>query len=331
MTDSARTDWFVLESTPSCNLRCEFCCNPWTAEDADPPAADPKTSFRTAERIASICSIRGVTISGGEPTTGSDIPDLVRLLSRRVPEVHLATNGTLLDGRKARELADAGLAAFQISLPAALPGTYRRLCGVDAMRKALIGITAAASTGIPVSAAFPVCSVNYAEAGDALEMAFACGASSFQIIPLAPGGRATKGWPLLSPSRDQMLAAIDSTAESASKAGITAYTGIPIAPCEWDLPKCITNTGCTGAGPKWAVDPWGMVRPCEQSGLILGSFFESDFASIAGSDAATGFRNARRNSACDTCAHLPACRGGCRAFVCATAPPAAGPQPGSRV
>lgn len=313
MPDNPSADWFVLESTPLCNLSCVFCGNPWNARGSAHAPADPETAFRAAERLASIPSARGVTVSGGEPFVRDDLAGLVRMLARSVPEVHLATNGTLLDRRKAGILADSGLAAWQISLPAASASTLEGLCGAACIDRVFSGISAAASTGLPVSAALPLCSLNWSETGDVLRLAFASGASSFQIIPLAPGGRASDSWAKLRPSRDMILGALDLAMDAASISGIPVYTGIPIRGCVMGgpVPEGLVNTGCTGAGPKWAVDPWGMLRPCEQVPLVLGDFLTEEFGDIASSQAARGFR--ALPACCGECGEAAACRGGCRA------------------
>ena len=141
MPASPATDWFVLESTPLCNLRCVFCCNPWNAPGAARAVFDPGTAFRAAERLARMTSARGATVSGGEPCVRDDLPGLVRMLARAVPEVHLATNGTLLDRGSARILADSGLAAFQVSIPAASAATLSGLCGDARIDRIFRGIS----------------------------------------------------------------------------------------------------------------------------------------------------------------------------------------------
>lgn len=314
--DSPLERWLVLEATPLCNLGCIYCCNPWTALGEDRPAPPEDTAYEILERLGTPSSFRGVTISGGEPALRPDLSEIVRKASKIAPEVFLATNGTLIDARLAKSLADAGLTGFQISLPAASGSTFEAICGHDALRDAMHGISAAAATSLPVSAAFTVCSLNSAEAGDALQMAFALGASSFQLTPLAPGGRATRSWKDVAPSRDQMKLALDLACRTACTAGVRIYTGIVLPPCEWPdlIPDAVENGGCLGAGPKWAVDPWGEVRPCEQVGVGLGSILSRDFESIAVSDEAQRFRRSIHGQGCTGCESLRSCRGGCRAY-----------------
>jgi radical SAM protein with 4Fe4S-binding SPASM domain len=306
--DPPRPPWFVLETTPRCNLECIFCCNPWKDAGYSGPSGLPAATSRIIERLSSTTRIGGITISGGEPLTAPDLRGTVEAASRASPELILATNGTILDRREAIELAGGGLTDFQISLPAARDSTFRAICGSDLRKDAVRGISSAAATGIPVSVAFPVCTLNWSEAGEVILLAFASGASSFQLLPLAPGGLATGSW--------AGLRVLGMLGEAVEKTGIRTYTGIPLPPCEWGrfLPPGLVNDGCFGAGCKWAIDPWGSVRPCEQVGIVLGSIFDRSFDEIRLSGAAAAFRAMDCRSGCPECSQKPVCRGGCRAY-----------------
>lgn len=113
-----------------------------------------------------------------------------------------------------------------------------------------------------------------------------------------------------------MARVLQMVGEAAEKAGILIYTGIPLPPCEWSglLPSTLLNEGCMGAVLKWAIDPWGGVRPCEQVGLVLGDIISQSFDEIRASRRAEDFRNANMHPNCPTCSDKASCLGGCRAF-----------------
>ncbi|ATL28025.1 radical SAM protein [Streptomyces formicae] len=76
-----------------CNLDCPFCFGP----RHDVPSMDEETALRVASVLRD-GGVRGVVISGGEPTLLPYLPDLVRELSAplpdgRRPRVVLSTNG----------------------------------------------------------------------------------------------------------------------------------------------------------------------------------------------------------------------------------------------
>ena len=65
--------------------------------------------------------------AGGEPLLHTDIVEIVRSCTDSGRRCELATNATLLDGRRSRALLEAGLSTVIISLDAACAATYERV------------------------------------------------------------------------------------------------------------------------------------------------------------------------------------------------------------
>lgn len=300
----------MVEVTPSCNLSCRFCCNPWHISSA-PPRPRPGLA---SELVASLgrLSPSGITLSGGEPLLRDDLAGIVRTAHDAASRVILATNGTLLTRDLAVQLADAGLGGFQITIPTCDGLLFGRLCGAGDPVPVRSAIASAASTGLPVSAGFPVTSANWREAAAVLRTSVAFGAGSFMLLRLASGGRASKPGFDLFPTPDQLGAAAMDACEAGAALGITVYAGITMEQCSFDLPPGMADEGCTGAVVKWAVDPWGRLRPCEQSPVILGDLLEEGFETLSVCAGAESFRLWRRGGGCGSCMSAEACRGGCR-------------------
>lgn len=306
--EPARPPWFVLEVTRACNLACRFCCNPWSRDGAAESSEDSSIVYRVIDRLAPL-GPAGFTISGGEPSYRRDLPGIVGKASATGARVILATNGTMLDQPMARALAEAGLSGFQISVPAAWEETYLSICGRDLLHEAWRGIRCAAATGLAVSAVFTLCSLNARETAGALQRCFAMGAGSFQLLRLARGGLADRSWAALAPTGRMIEEAVTAAAGLAGSLGVQAYSGIPLEPCLHGVR--LQGAGCLGALAKWAVDPSGMLRPCEQSPVVLGGVLEQDPLALMGGDAAREFRTWVRGPGCHRCS-LPGCGGGCR-------------------
>jgi radical SAM protein with 4Fe4S-binding SPASM domain len=315
LTDvSSSHPWFVLELVPTCNLDCIYCCNPWTS-DVDPPCPVDRGSLaELLRRLVSEARPSGITISGGEPLLDPDLPSLAGLASSLVPSVTVATNGTLLTPGLARELAGAGVTAFQISVPASCEETFDELCGAPLLEDALEGVSAAAASGASVCAAYTLTRINYGECADAMRLAFAFGASSFQINRLAFGGRASAAWNSLSPDAGQVAEAVIDARRRSTEYGIPVFAGIPLEPCvlPTGLLDGIGNCGCICARLKWAVDPAGRLRPCEQSPVVIGDLATCGFQELAGSGPAEEFRAWAPSGSCGGCTFEPDCHGGCR-------------------
>lgn len=313
---SAARPWIVFEVTPRCNLRCLYCCNPWTLHGQTPPGElETEVMANLLRKIAAEVNPVGITFSGGEPLVRADLVELTAEAVKLFPDVSIATNGLLLTKSLAKELAALGVRSVQISMPAATDAVFEDMTGSKALDRVLAGMAAASAAGLSVCAAFTLTAINADQCSQVLEKAFAFGASSFQINRVARGGRAAADWRELVPGRDQLRSAVSEASANGDLLGLQVFTGIPLEPCLWpvELLDGLTNEGCLCAEAKWAVDPEGHLRPCEQSPLVLGNLLERDFDQLAEGPVARRFRREYRSPECLDCPRLSTCRGGCRA------------------
>ncbi len=117
-----------IEVTNRCNLLCETC--PRTFEELEPPA---DMSWALFTRIVDqVPNISRVVLHGvGEPMLVKDLPRMVAYLKARGAHVLFNTNGTLLNPRNGRALAEAGLDELRVSLDAAEPKAFLAVRGKD--------------------------------------------------------------------------------------------------------------------------------------------------------------------------------------------------------
>ena len=137
----------------TCNLRCTFCyfldriADPKHPEHAFMPLAKLKAMCDT---LATVYGNNAVDIEGGEPTIYHDIVPLVRHCHDIGLKPTLITNALALDDQKCRDLKDAGLVDFLISIHS-IGEAYEKLVQVSgAFQKLLRGIDHARAAGIPV-------------------------------------------------------------------------------------------------------------------------------------------------------------------------------------
>lgn len=116
-----------LTVTEVCNLRCRHCIT----------FAPQRTAQGTARQMAPwvLDALREVFeaadyfgfVHGGESLVAPIFPDVLRAIQRarrgRSYDVHLLTNGVLLDGERARRLIELGLTSVSVSLDGARPET----------------------------------------------------------------------------------------------------------------------------------------------------------------------------------------------------------------
>ena len=121
-----------LETTNRCNLLCTTC--PRTFEALEPPADMSWNLFtRVVDQFPNIARV--VLHGVGEPMMVRALPRMIRYLKARGSYVLFNTNGTLLSGKKGRELIDSGLDELRVSLDAAEPRAFARVRGRDLFQR----------------------------------------------------------------------------------------------------------------------------------------------------------------------------------------------------
>ncbi len=140
--------------TDRCNYRCSYCM---PEELGDQLAFQPRASLLTFEEIERIVrvfarlGVRKVRLTGGEPTIRKGIVLLVRQIAAvtGIEQVVMTSNGHLL-GELARPLAEAGLAAINISIDTLDPARFARLTSRGDLARVTDGIAAASAAGLRV-------------------------------------------------------------------------------------------------------------------------------------------------------------------------------------
>ncbi|MBD3369085.1 radical SAM protein [Candidatus Fermentibacteria bacterium] len=306
--------WLVFEATPRCNLECVFCYNVWLGKHSKPSELSLDDIEELFKRIRDDAHPTGVTITGGEPLLRADLPRMAETLRNLALKVGLTTNGTLLDSKAARRLVSAGISHFEVSLPAATAETYTRLCGDNRLRRARDAIVAIADTAVPASASIMVCRPNLEETGRAIELAFALGARAAALNRFVPTGRGRKNAAQLSLSTEHLEKMLKQADSVAGRTGMAVYTGIPVEDCivpHRQYPH-VSFGPCHCGREKWAVDPSGNLRTCEQSPVILGNLMENSFTELSESHPARRFRQNNLKPDCLACESYPSCGGACR-------------------
>jgi radical SAM protein with 4Fe4S-binding SPASM domain len=117
-----------LETTNRCNLLCTTC--PRTYEELEPPADMSWELFTSI--VDQVPNIARVVLHGvGEPMLVKELPRMIRYLKERGAYVLFNTNGTVLNAKNGRQIAEAGLDELRVSLDAADAKTFKLIRGKD--------------------------------------------------------------------------------------------------------------------------------------------------------------------------------------------------------
>jgi radical SAM protein with 4Fe4S-binding SPASM domain len=148
----------VWNATKTCNLECVHCY-------ADAAKSKFNNELTTTEAMALIDDLASfhvpaLLMSGGEPLVRPDIIDLAEYAIQSGIRVTFSTNGTLINEKVARRLADIGVTYCGISIDGAEADHDRMRARVGAFKDAVRGIRNCRAAGIRVGIRFTVTSEN---------------------------------------------------------------------------------------------------------------------------------------------------------------------------
>ncbi len=104
----------LAELTHRCPLQCAYCSNPLELDRAD--AELDTATWIDIFRQAADMGILQVHLSGGEPAVRRDLPEIVKEIAALGLYSNLITAAVTLNEARFRELVDAGIDHFQISI-----------------------------------------------------------------------------------------------------------------------------------------------------------------------------------------------------------------------
>jgi cyclic pyranopterin phosphate synthase len=146
-------DYLRISVTPRCLLRCIYCApavsrslgTNYGDDDGLMTPAEIGTLARTMVKMG----IRKVRLTGGEPLTRPDLPEIVKVLSElpEIADLAVTTNGIELAGM-ARELKSAGLQRVNISIDSLDEAQYAMITGGGSLSRVWEGIDAAFTVGL---------------------------------------------------------------------------------------------------------------------------------------------------------------------------------------
>nr|WP_262928174.1 GTP 3',8-cyclase MoaA [Rhizobium mesosinicum] len=142
-----KIDYLRLSVTDRCDLRCTYCIPKGFRDFTEPP---DWLTFDEIVRFVSVLKRRGLRhlrLTGGEPLTRRNLPDLVsRLSSLGVDDISMSTNGTQLE-TYAKPLRLAGLSRLNVSLDSLDEQKTAQIAGRNVLSAVLRGLEAARAAG----------------------------------------------------------------------------------------------------------------------------------------------------------------------------------------
>jgi AdoMet-dependent heme synthase len=176
------------EVTRSCNLNCLHCraaanCGPYNDELLT------KKCFHLLDEIAAFAR-PVIILTGGEPLLRPDIYDIASYGTHKGLRMVLASNGTIIDSKAARNLIASGIKRVSISIDGKDAKSHDAFRGeVGAFAGALCGIEALKSAGMEFQINTTMTTANLDQIKEILDLAVRLGAAAHHIFLLVPTGR----------------------------------------------------------------------------------------------------------------------------------------------
>jgi len=306
-------DWAI---TGKCNLKCEH-CRGFPMEDI--------STERAKKLIAEIAELRPdwVIVEGGEPLLRKDIFELLGLMRQRQLEVHLITNGMLINQQIVATLKQLGIRVM-VSIDGATKATYEAIRNGADFERVVQSARTYAGEGLLEAINFTLLKMNYREIPGIFELAASIGVKRITIIGLKPCHNFPQK--LLTPA--EYREAIQLTCQAAQKTGVEFFFDEPFF---WPtvrelgllahLPAVgtgilVPSTSACIFGEYLFIETNGEVKPCSFAPMTIGNVNEKSLGQIWRDALASPFLQQlkdpkTRTGYCRNCQYLEDCKG-CR-------------------
>jgi radical SAM protein with 4Fe4S-binding SPASM domain len=326
----------VWDITYACNLNCKHCyANAGKKLSNELDTEEAKQVIDQLDKA----SVPIIAFSGGEPLVRQDIFELTKYAHDKGIYVALATNGTLISKKKAREMKHAGIEFVQISLDGSSKEIHDTFRGIDGVfDKAVQGIKNVVAEDFFVNIATTATQYNYKQIPEIIELSKKLQVKWFMMYNFVPTGRGEfiANNDLDPDQREELLFTlwkklkneteinVLSTAPQFARVAIEheSADNNKIIPTQFYNPhlsdKLINLAefigGC-GAGRFYmAIRPNGNIEPCVFFPLTIGNIINDDFETLWKSNPILkDLRDKNKEKGnCGNCKYRYYC-GGCRA------------------
>jgi pyrroloquinoline quinone biosynthesis protein E len=257
--------WLLAELTYACPLQCPYCSNPldYTRHKQELSTVEWQRVFTEARAMGAV----QLGLSGGEPLTRPDLPELIRHARELGYYTNLITSGYRLTAERVAELKSAGLDHIQISIQAPEQTLNDYLAGVASYEQKKEVARQIKQQGYPMVLCVVIHRYNIHLMQDILDMAVELGADYLELANTQYYGWAHLNRDALLPDREQFeqAEAIARTYKEKLQGRMKIYYVVP--DFHEDRPKaCMNGWGTTFL----TIAPDGLALPCHEARILPG-------------------------------------------------------------
>ncbi|MCR9095871.1 MAG: pyrroloquinoline quinone biosynthesis protein PqqE [bacterium] len=264
MTEGIAPLNLIAELTYRCPLQCPYCSNPLAFRERREglSAEDWGRVFREAAALGVV----HVGLTGGEPSTRKDLPEIVERAVAADLYPHLVTAGLPLTPDGLSELADVGLRSVQVSIQDATAEGSDRIAGTRSFdaKLALCERTKALDLALTINCVLH--RENLDAIGEVIALAERLGADRLELANTQYHGWALLNRSALIPTAEQLAEASRVVKAEQTRLAGSGLNMLFVLPDYFsDRPK-----PCMGGWGRLAmvIDPTGRVLPCHEAGEI---------------------------------------------------------------
>lgn len=259
----------IAELTYRCPLQCPYCSNPIDFRKRR-ESLDAADWGRVFEQAASLGVVH-VGLTGGEPSTRSDLESIVDRAVSADLYPHLVTAGRPLTTDRLTGLARRGLRSVQVSIQAADADRSDRIAGTPSFEAKLAIARRTVELGLSLTLNCVLHRENLADVPRLIQLALDLGADRLELANTQYHGWALRNRAALMPTRSQLdeaSAAVESARRHARDRGLTLLYVLPDYHAGRPKP-------CMGGWGRLAIviDPTGLVLPCHEASELPGMEF----------------------------------------------------------
>ena len=261
----------LAELTHRCPLKCPYCSNPLEMIRKS-RELDTETWIDVFHQAAAM-GVLHVHLSGGEPASRRDLPELLTGAREADLYTNLITSGVGLTAAKFADLAERGLDHVQLSIQGVDGGTADRIGGYKGgFEKKMEVADWIAKEGIPLTINAVMHRQNLDRLADTIDLSVKLGARRLEVAHTQYHGWAYKNRTALMPTMGQVKRGGEIVAEARERLKSTLVIDYVTPDHLADFPKpCMGGWARVGLN----VTPEGKVLPCHAAETITTLEFEN--------------------------------------------------------